>query len=279
MSILNAVPFSKLATGWKHWSQRCANDLCAATVLQTGVSLRGDGVRVGENWYCGPKCFERFAEQRFTRILDSQKRAKPRHTPRMPLELVMMTRGYISEEQLRSAYVVQKSRNSGIVTILQELGYITAEQVTAATAAQWGYPVFPLKSTGPSADIRLPYHLLEKYRFLPVHLSRATEKLLLGFVAGIEHGLIHTIENITGLRVAPCFITEAEYQKFRPGVLTGHSEVVFESRLPAQEMASIAKNYATQVEANQAYFASCRDFTWIRLVHGNKHFDVMFQFA
>ena len=278
MSILRAVPLSKLATGWKSLSQRCANADCNITALQRSVSLKGNGVHVGDQWFCGPVCFQIEAEQRFTRILESSKRPIARRTPRMPLELVMVSRGMITEEQLKAAYASRQSED-GIVRALQNLGYVTADQVLSATAAQWGFPVFPLKSAGPAVDINLPSYLIEKYRFLPVHLSPNTGKLLLGFVTGIDHGLVHAIETITGHAVAPCFIGVGEYERYRPYFAGNQSQVVFESPATPKEMASILRNYGQQIEAGEASFAHCRDFAWVRLKHNNEPFDVIFQLA
>lgn len=278
MSILRAMPLSKLATGWKSLSQRCAQADCNITALQRSVSLRGNGVHVGDQWYCGPVCFQAEAEQRFTRILDSRKRPIARRSPRMPLELVMVSRGIITEEQLKAAYASKQSEE-GIVRTLLNLGYVTTDQVLSATAAQWGFPVFPLKSAGPAVDIKLPSHLIEKYRFLPVHLSPNTGKLLLGFVNGVEHGLVHVVETITGHTVAPCFIAPDEYERYRPYFVNNQSEVVFESSSSAKEMASILRNYGQQIEADEAAFAQCREFTWIRLKHNSAPFDVIFQLA
>jgi hypothetical protein len=278
MSILRATPLAKLATSWRSLSQRCANADCDITALQRTVSLKGNGVHVGDQWYCGPVCFQLEAEQRFTRILDSRKRPIARRSPRMPLELVMVSRGMITEEQLKTAYASKHSED-GIIRTLQNLGYVNAGQVLSATAAQWGFPVFPLKSAGPSVDISFPSHLIEKYRFLPVHLSAITGKLLLGFVNGVDHGLVRVIETITGHAVAPCFIAADEYERYRPYFATNQSEVVFESPASAKEMASILRNYGQQVEADEASFAHCRDFAWIRLKHNSEPFDVIFQFA
>ena len=61
-------------------------------------------------------------------------------------------------------------------------------------------------------EINIPSTLIQIYSMIPVHYVAATNLLLVGFVHGIEYGLLYAIEQITGCKTKPCFVTPSDFQ-------------------------------------------------------------------
>ena len=102
--------------------------------------------------YCGPECLE----QALLRVLRrSQRAASPAGLAfhRIPLGLLLLSRQQLTGEQLRTALKLQREsspassgKNTGVTNRkigfwLQDLGFVTEHQVTAALARQWSCPM------------------------------------------------------------------------------------------------------------------------------------------
>ena len=83
---------------------------------------------------------------------------------------VLVERGVISQEQLRQAREVQKSAPGDLGLIIQDLGFASERDVTAARAQELGlqfadiarYPV------DPAAVKSVPEHVVKRYNILPI---------------------------------------------------------------------------------------------------------------
>jgi hypothetical protein len=65
---------------------------------------------------------------------------------RIPLGLVLLSRGFIDNQRLQAALQAQRqSRKGRVGEWLMQLGAVNEAQVTMALAIQWSCPVFPLE--------------------------------------------------------------------------------------------------------------------------------------
>lgn len=130
---------------------------------QRGTWMRG-------RWFCTDHCLEREIESVVEEFLF--KRGSVTRAPhRMPLGLLMLSRGSLNKDQLKTALLTQRREPSDkIGKWLQRLGYVTEKQVVAALALQWGTPVlvFPEEIAPQSA---IPWELLNALRIMPVRLA------------------------------------------------------------------------------------------------------------
>ena len=110
----------------------------------------------------------------------------------------------------------------------------------------------------------------------PVHYLAPRRRLLVGFVHGVEHRVLGTIEKMTGCRTEPCFITASECA----GIIHRDSgrglEVAFERLSSEMEMAQVIRSYTEQVAAEEARVGVCRDRLWVRLFRDHQPTDLLF---
>jgi hypothetical protein len=240
-----------------------------------------DGIRLQGRWYCGPECFEQIAQAEFKRLCSAPEGGRKK-AHRMPIGLLMLSRGMISDRQLKQALSLQKEKGDGrIGKFLQDIGAATEKDVAVGLAAQWGCPVYPLDESPDSLQYAslLPMTLLETGRMLPVHLLRVPQTLYLAFVEGIDRNALYAVEQMLGLRTIPCIVSESAYVAAIEELINiGDTQTtVFESRFEPREMARTTRSYALRVGASDVWMVRSGRFVWVRLqtLEGPK--DILFR--
>jgi len=281
MSRLSIPGIARALSKWRDLPG-CGNPACTAKPLMQAVSKRNMGVRLFELWFCSPDCFENGAQQKIVELLSARDKHENPPTSRMPLGLLLLSRGILSHEQLKTALDHQRASGANFGDAVQELGFATQQHVTAAVAAQWACPVFSLGDRPLPAEVHIPRCLLELYGMLPVHFSQIGRRLMVGFVTRVQHHILYTIERMTSCTATPCFITATEYRQHMQSlaVATTENELVFErtSRLGDSfaEIAKLVRNYVSQAGAEEARFGMCGDYLWVRIL-GHQEMDLLFR--
>jgi hypothetical protein len=240
---------------------------------------RQAGISIAEEWFCSGDCFEKAALDQLSDLISTLRAKQPPRRQRIPLGLAMVSRGHLTPEQLRIVLEEQRKTSANVGEIVQQLGFATAEQVTAAVAEQWSCPVFSLKDREVVQPVYIPRPLLELYEMLPVHFSEVGRRLMVGFVRRVPYHVLHTIEHMTACVATPCFITAQQYQKHlhSPALVGRENEVHLERASSPPEIARVARNYVSQVGATKARFGICPDFLWIRLWTPSQEVDLLFR--
>jgi hypothetical protein len=133
-----------------------------------------------------------------------------------------------------------------------------------------GYPVLGRDRISQSVDTDLPLSLIKMFAATPLHYSKSAKRILMGFVYRVEHSLLQSLEQVTGCRTEPCFITPTElhYQMERLEAARESKEVVLDDSMTAAEMA---------ITARDASLSRCRDHVWMRLSGKRRMIDVLFR--
>ena len=224
-------------------------------------SVRLDGLR-----YCFPRCFERELTRRFQGA-QSVFDVKPRPPHRVPLGLLMLSRGDLDSGQLRHALHAQRESGTGrIGEWIEKLGYAHEHQVTAALATQWACPVLR-RLPARAADCGVPYQLLKRFHMVPVHFARVTRVLHVAFSADIEYPALLAIEQMLECKTAPCLAVPAAL-----AIVLGRmdeeerkSEKVFDGHRLPEEMTRIISSYAARLGAEQLRTVVCGNYVWVRI--------------
>ena len=244
------------------------------------IFWRRGRIRLHERWYCSPQCFERAAANQIARALGaSSPRRGVRH--RIPLGLLMISRGQLTNHQLRAALELQRREGKErIGRYLERLRFVTEEQVTAALGLQWACPVlFHALAIDPCAAHMLPYRLLECYRMVPLRFVETTRVFHLGFCEELNYNVLYAIEQMLQCRTDACLVG----RRFMDGALEqlGRNQelgdFLFESWRPAAEIARITSNYALKLGAEQARIVGCGEWIWARLQRGPDIANLLFR--
>jgi hypothetical protein len=263
--------------GWNRARAVCALPECHNKLLTRYVPGNRTGLFVGDHWYCSPDCFALGSRNMLASLSSGCVVEMPRN-PRLSLGLALLSKGYLTEDQYRSAVMRSERRGESLETTLMERGFASEKQLSAARAAQWGYPVLAHELSGLTVEADLPASLLRAHRAAPIHYSGKPKRLVLGFVDRVEHGLLQSIEQITGCRAEPCFITPAEFeeQMERLTVASGYQEAAIDDPGTLAQMGRTLGGWAVEIAAQEASFAKCNSSAWIRISGKRGTVDVIF---
>jgi hypothetical protein len=184
-------------------------------------------------------------------------------------------------DQLREAINKQKEAGDEIGELLVRQGLLTEKQVTATRATQWGCPVFAVPDHAARVAVNIPLALLQVYSMIPVHYVAATNLLLVGFVHRVEYGLLYAVEQMTGCKTRPCFLTPSDFriqmqqrEQLQEPLL---KETIFEKIKTPAEMARILCSSSLEIEADEASIGKCREYLWARLKSDSEAVDLLFK--
>jgi len=261
---------------------RC--EVCHRSLTLRHVSAHKVGIMMHDRWYCSSVCFASAAQEELLALVKPGQDQANR-VERMPLGLMLVSRGLLTSTELKEVREEQKEEGGDIGELLVRRGSVSEKQVTAVRATQWGCPVFEVPKHVTQPSVHIPSTLMQFYSVIPLHYVAATNLLLVGFVHGVEYGLLYAIEKMTGCKTQPCFVTPSDFQiqmQQRKQVQTqcGEAtlnEVKFEGVHSSAEIASILCSYGVHLEADEAAIEKCKEYLWARLKSGPKEVDLLFK--
>ena len=260
----------------------CANRDCASrSLLKRFWKRRTEGIYLQGRWYCSVDCFQHGVVPLIGELLRPVAE-RPTNHHRVPLGLLLLGRGIITEEQLKQA--LQAQREGGGEKVGQWLlrsGAATHHDLAVALATQWGCPVFPLERDHSyrECSAMLPLALLESLQMLPVHYLSSSKLLYLAFSQNLDRTSLYAVERLLGDHTVACVVPETEMQ-VALGELKGlsrPSEFVFETLRDAMEMAGTIREYSLKIGAEELRMARPSGFLWARLIASGRPWDLLFR--
>ena len=240
---------------------------------------RHEGVWLGGAWHCSLECFQMGLFRRLERAAMAGPRPSPQLN-RLPLGLLLLSRGEITDEQLRRALQLQQSEGGRIGECLMRIGAIVEAQITAALAVQQGCPVFPAREPQPLPErIHWPGRLVDHYRALPVLYNAAQSCLYVGFLDRVDHRFLLCLERMLACRSQACIVPARSFRRHLQMQSLGPSEsICIRQRLNPEEMTETVSDYAQQLRAARCELSSCDDHLWLRLSKDDgQHVDLLFR--
>lgn len=186
----------------------CANPGCGSGWLHLWRSRLAPVFESG--WTCSAACTAERVEAAVKRELNGRGNAQQGHRHRIPLGLVMLEQGWITNGQLRQALDAQKVAGAG------RLGYwlvrqqgVSEQLVTRALGLQWSCPVLPLEFHDTEAlTVLVPRLFVDAFGALPLRVA-AGRLLYLGFEDRVDPVVALAVERMSGLRVESGLVQES----------------------------------------------------------------------
>jgi len=273
--------WNRIRAVWREWRlalPHCAEPGCKLDAWWKLGTQHG-GIELQGRWYCSPQCFEPAAQRTFQRAVGSVV-PTPRAQHRIPLGLLMLSRGQLDNTQLRAALEAQQARGEGrLGQWLEKLGYASESQITSALGLQWACPVIPPMAASDLDCTRLvPLGLLQQFRMLPVHFSRPRQLMHVAFAEAVDYTALYAIGQMLDCRTEACVISSSTMTRVLEAI--GHrrrfGEVRFEGWKDASELAHITCGYALKVGASRVRIVTCSEQIWTRL-EGEAITDLLFR--
>jgi hypothetical protein len=202
-------------------------------------------------WACSGDCLRILVARALRREAGNVGEARGRHHHRIPLGLIMLSRGWITQEQLQYALEMKKHDDPRRIGewLVSEFG-VEAQHVTRALGIQWNCPVFT-DSEFDAARMALlvARELVRSYEFLPLRLA-ADRILYLAFAGDINRSIAYSMEKMLGLRVENGQLSDNLYTKMRGELFD--VEFAGEQVHKMPNLSFMAEHIATEMERKQA---------------------------
>jgi len=243
----------------------CANPRCGSGWLR--LWRRRETPLFEGGWCCSAECMAARVAEALLREMDARGSPGEGHRHRIPLGLVLLEQGWITNQELRTALQLQRNAGAGrLGRWLIETRSASEENVTRALGLQWGCPVLAMEFHHPEGLTALvPRLFVDAFGALPLRLA-AGRILYLGFEDHLDAALALALERMTGLEVIGGLVQESA---FRPA----HSRLL-EARFPAAELieaateSALASAFAKAVERArpvESRLVRVHDCFWLRM--------------
>ena len=228
--------------------------------------------------YCCAACAEAAFEREIERhLLLAQPDEERPH--RVPLGLLLVSRGLITSTQLQEALLRQREQpGTRLGRLLLEADALSETALTATLGRQWGCPVFPLEASRSYMECTrlLPLALLQSAGVLPAHHSPATGVFHLAFTRRVDHTLLYAVERMCGVRAVPCVAADRLVAEAFRRVNVSPEETVFDSVRGPRDMAHLAAGYAAKLSAARVRIAGAADHVWLRFENARGAHHLLF---
>ena len=260
---------------------RCQNRSCRSHRNWWSRLGKGEGIRLQDRWQCGWECFETGIGEIFAGMLSGTSR-RSRKNHRVPLGLVLLSRGDITHESLKAALEAKQASGRGrIGEWLRQMGAVREDHLTAALGLQWSCPIFPLQNNRRYLDHApmIPLPLLEASRMLPVHYLPASNLLYVAFADGLDYTVLYAVEQMLKCRAQPCLVEESAWNRALEEVRqqSRPMEILFDDVQDSHEMARTVRSYAAALAAEDVRVVACGEHIWVRLQSAQQSGSLLFR--
>ena len=245
----------------------CMNADCKTSWLR--LWRRRTVPRFEGQWACGADCMRVLIEEAVERELGDGAPLEPKkYQHRIPLGLLMLSQGLITNEQLRRALDSQREAGgkARIGAWLMRQCNLTEEQVTRALSMQWGCPVLSFSSHPPETmSTLIPRVLLDTYGMVPLR-NGSSRLAYLAFEDRVDSSVALAVERMNGIRVEPGVVTASHFLRVQERMMRApfpKAQVmeVKSSTTVAREMAAVIE----RVRPHQAKLVRMHRYFWLRL--------------
>jgi hypothetical protein len=213
------------------------------------------------------------------------------HRHRVPLGLLLLGQGWITQSQLQQGLTIQRERGGRIGEILVSECGVEPEKVTRGLGLQWSCPVLDTSAFSPRAmALVAPKIFTQQFGLLPIRVA-GSRILYLGFEDRLDAASALALEQMTGLKVESGLIETEEYRAARKNLLENEGVPLRQESCDERDaMASRVTAILEQKQPLAAKLIRLHHSYWLRLwleasdiarqgmlpVHGEDMLDYVF---
>lgn len=194
------------------WTELCGNPDCRSGWLQVWRSRSGP--RFEGRWACSAGCMERIVAGAIRGQIESWDRSPAERALRMPLGLILLSRGWITRQELQEALAAQRCASTGrIGEWLSQLHGVSQETIAKALAMQWNCAVLLSQTPGLElASAILPPFLERRYELALARQGSDTALYLVGKCRA-EQAAARAVEHMLGVPVRAAFLEDQAWPR------------------------------------------------------------------
>ena len=247
----------------------CMNVDCKTSWLR--LWRRRNVPRFEGQWACSADCMRLLVQEAVERELGDGAPLEPqKHKHRIPLGLLMLSLGWITQEQLRRALDAQREAGgkARIGKWLMQQCNLSEEQVTRALSMQWGCPVLSLSGHQPeTVSTLIPRVLLDTYGMVPLR-NGSSRLAYLAFEDRVDSSVALAVERMSGIHIEAGVVTASQFLRVHERMMQAPFPKA--QLLEAKSSSTVAKEMAAVIERvrpHQAKLVRMHRYFWLRVWH------------
>jgi hypothetical protein len=245
--------------------EHCANPACRSGWMKLWRS-RSAPIFEGA-WTCSAECTATMIATALGREMDGRGSSTETHRHRIPMGLLMMQKGWITQQQLRAAVDAQKAAGGGRIGywLMRQQG-ISEQMIARAIALQWACPVLGMEfHDAEGLTPVVPRLFVDAFGALPLRVA-AGKILYLGYEDRLDPVLALAVERMTGLRVESGIVPESDFRPSHTRLLSARfpSVELLEAASEPVLVQAIAKRLE-RVKPVDAKLVRVHDCLWLRM--------------
>jgi Type II secretion system (T2SS), protein E, N-terminal domain len=248
--------------------RQCGNAECRSGWMKLWRS-RQSPVLEGK-WACSAACMQAMVQAAIRREAveaDNSSSQRVVHQHRVPLGLMLLSRGGVVQEQLRRALDAQRKAGTGkLGEWLIRQGATNEEQVARALSAQWNCPVLSGIPHNPvTMASTIPRLLMDSFGIVPLRIA-GRELLYVAFEDRIDRSLVLAVERMLGLKVEAGVLRDSEFRRMQQDALRASFPKT--RLLEAANMRGVVHAVTSMIEERKAarsQIVRIRDYYWLRI--------------
>ncbi len=183
----------------------------------------------------------------------------------MPLGLVLLSRGWITRDELNGALAAQRLHGEGrIVESLNRLSGVSEATIAKALGAQWNCTALTGDGSGfELVDSLVPWDLLRAYDLLLLRY-RGSARLYLVGQERAPHAAVQTLEHMLEQPVEAAFLEDRLWRELHRAAY-GNDPVLASSIKPQEGAAAYIAQTIEQSRPQYARVARLHDHLWLRM--------------
>jgi hypothetical protein len=252
---------------WRDERAVCGNAACTRGWLRLLKDRRRPMFE--GRWGCSAACMEAIVEAAVRRELGEGHVAEEdrTHHHRVPLGLVLLAQGLITQPQLQHALDIQRRAGHGRIGswLVAECG-LKEERVTRALGLQWNCPVLPMEGFDPGAMALLaPKLLVEKLEMVPLRIA-GRRILYLAFEDRLDASAAFAMERMSGLKVESGLADGAQLKAARQRLCECEFvDAAYEQVADIESMSSKITSALGRHQPRASRLVRVHQFYWLRM--------------
>lgn len=189
------------------------------------------------------------------------------HRHRMPLGLILLAQGRITNKELQHALDLQRRAKSGRIGdwLIQECG-LTQGDITRALSVQWQCPVLTMDGFNPEAmALAVPRLLTQTLGIVPTRIA-GKQILYLAFAYQLDASAAFAMERMSGLNVQSGLANPVEWAGARQRLCACDGiEATFESVVDMDSMSRNIESAIAVMQPRASRLVRTHQFYWLRM--------------
>jgi hypothetical protein len=222
-----------------------------------------------DDWACSARCLREMVEAAVRREVGDgyEGESEAPHHHRVPLGLVLLAQGWITQPQLQHALAAQRANGQGRIGDWLNKGCgLPEDRIVRALGVQWNCPVLSLQGFSPNQmALVMPKRFVSEFGMLPVRAA-GSKILYVAFPERVKPETCLALEHMCHLKVESGLLTETQMKSARGRMMAADAVPVYLRK--AEDCDDMTESIVKLIERRlpvMTRFVRIHQYYWLRM--------------